>query len=92
MREVVHQIPASLTEGPSIGFAETIPDGHRGDLWRCDNCQTLWRIGESCDWCDRTGRTDGRCGAHIVHMPALAWRPATPWQRLIHRNHGRKTP
>ena len=50
-----------------------VPGGGWGDLWRCDDCGELWRVGSGCDRCD-PGLPSGRCG-----LP-LQWRPAT-WRQ-----------
>lgn len=31
-------------DGPLPPIARERPDGHIGDLWRCDACGMLWRI------------------------------------------------
>lgn len=46
-----------------------LPDGRRGDLWRCDDCEKLWRVVMK-----GPGRRD-------ASRPVWAWRPATLWQR-----------
>lgn len=53
--------------------------GARGDLWRCPYCRTLWRLGDSCDWCDRYG-----VATHVRGQCAVGtkWRPATLGQRI----------
>lgn len=66
-----------------------VPNGEFGDLWRCDRCQRLWRIGNACDWCDPKppGTLQSSQGNHpgVVHEPGkTAWRRATWWQRLIY--------
>ncbi|WP_304455927.1 hypothetical protein [Nocardiopsis sp. YSL2] len=82
-REVTWKLPV-----PADGSASTLPDSHtetladgdQGDLWRCDTCRALWRLGDACDWCDRYGYHDrGVCTI------GLRWRPATLWQRVRHR-------
>lgn len=87
-REVVHELP-SMSARPPTTAAETRPlefrfkepDGRIGDLWRCDTCRALWRIGDACDVCDRHG---GWRPPHLGgHALGIAWRPATLWQRLI---------
>lgn len=55
--------------------------GRLGDLWRCDDCRKLWRVGRICDNCDFYGVHRGG-GQHAV---GLAWRPATVWQRIRNR-------
>ncbi|RCG31920.1 hypothetical protein DQ384_05085 [Sphaerisporangium album] len=59
------------------------PTGQSGDLWRCDECHALWRIGHACDACDRYSTPHP--GAHAV---GLAWRPARWWQRLRYHRTG----
>jgi hypothetical protein len=61
-------------------------DGDRGDLWRCEDCGRLWRVGWACDACDwyGVGRHDGMCSV------GLAWRPAKLWQRIRYRRRGRR--
>ena len=61
---------------------ETVAAGHIGDLWRCDPCGRLWRIGYACDACDYYGSHDnphrGMCTV------GYKWRPASMWQRITH--------
>lgn len=54
------------------------------DLWRCDECGRLWRIGEACDWCERYGHKP-HYGGHAV---GRIWRPATRLQRIKYRGQG----
>lgn len=61
------------------------PEGQEGDLWRCDECRTLWRIDLACDLCRRYGEWPHRG----MHTTGLAWTYASLWQRLIYRNAGR---
>jgi hypothetical protein len=49
------------------------PDGERNDLWRCDDCGRLWRIGEP----------DRPAGGYVGG--GLEWMPATWWQRWRNR-------
>lgn len=58
------------------------PHGAYGDLWRCDDCRTLWRIGHACQVCDRYGEALPHRGGHAV---GNAWHPATLWQRLANK-------
>ena len=51
-----------------------VPNGQRGDLWRCDACGRLWRV----DY-----RPDENRGGHRAQ--GLEWLPASWWQRLRHR-------
>lgn len=60
------------------------PDGQLGDLWRCGECGTLWRIADACDICDQYG-PDSHHGGHAV---GRAWRIATRWQRLLNWRKG----
>lgn len=58
------------------------------DLWRCDECTQLWRVGYACDLCEHVkGRPHG--GVEVI---GYAWRPATFWQRLRHRPDREVTP
>jgi hypothetical protein len=88
MREVVYTLPAMPP--PPKGWQGNEPskpskmrateiDGKQGDLWRCDDCDRLWRIGLHCTVCTRGYSHYGRCGRTV------AWLPATLWQRLRHR-------
>jgi len=53
------------------------PDGDVGDLWRCDDCGRLWRVGVE---------PPPRGG----YSPRWeVWLPAYWWQRLRYRNAGR---
>lgn len=84
MREVTYTFPsASLNPDarPTPDSFET-PAGHLGDLWRCDECAALWRIGRACDVCEAYGPDQHRSGQCRVGM---AWRPASWWQRWRHR-------
>jgi hypothetical protein len=82
MRErIVHVPSTSLTPRVQVVPMKPPPepDGAQGDLWRCDDCGRLWRIGDVCDLCD-AGRDwhPGFCSAGSV------WRPARWWQRVRH--------
>jgi hypothetical protein len=55
--------------------------GQLGDLWRCDDCGELWRVGLSCGACDR-GAVPPHPGQH---MTGRSWWPATFWQRIKNR-------
>ena len=55
------------------------PEGTRDDLWRCDDCGKLWRLGSACDACE-TYRGTPHAGQHSV---GYGWRTATLWQRLL---------
>jgi hypothetical protein len=33
-----------------VPYRGLVPDGEFGDLWRCDDCNTLWRITLSHNW------------------------------------------
>jgi hypothetical protein len=62
------------------------PAGQVGDLWRCDDCGVLWRVGLACDFCDHFGDNRSHPGGHAV---GSCWRPATLWQRIRYRKLGR---
>lgn len=78
--EAVYQFPLLMGEGPGTEHRETVPDGSLGDLWRCDECNRLWRVGLVCDLCDRHG--DYPHGG--MHATGYRWRPARWWQRIAH--------
>lgn len=83
----VHKTPVDTHECAtprSDGFLGCVV-GQYGDLWRCDDCGELWRVGYACDYCDRYGDNPHR-GVHAV---GVMWRPATWWQRWRNRNKGR---
>jgi hypothetical protein len=84
-------VPNPAPSGPSLTFATQLPDGRIGDLWRCDHCRRLWRIGEACDLCDYRRRVIEHAGAHAV---GLAWRAARPFDhvRAWRRGMSRRTP
>ncbi|MFC6080991.1 hypothetical protein [Sphaerisporangium aureirubrum] len=63
------------------------PTGEYGDLWRCDECQTLWRIGHACELCEVYGAARPHLGGHAM---GFEWRPARWWQRLRHWRKGRR--
>lgn len=67
---------------PMRGGYTRSPDGSIDDLWRCDDCATLWRIGYACPPCDARGHSWPHAGTCVI---GLAWRPATLWQRIRHR-------
>lgn len=73
--------PSHTCDVPNHSFG---PNGSRGDLWRCDVCHDLWRIGLACDTCDRNGGFEHPG----VHQVGNTWRPATVWQRLRFYSHG----
>ena len=76
MRQRLVTIPsASMTPGVQTKplMMPPEPDGLRDDLWRCDDCGQLWRIGDP----------DLMVGGYAAGGPV--WRPATLWQRLRHR-------
>jgi len=70
--------------GWTTGLTEPMPDGDRGDLWRCD-CGRLWRLAEACDMCDAYGQHP-HGGQHAV---GNRWRPARLWQVIRHWRRGR---
>lgn len=83
-RERVFRVP-----GSDIGHTEHEPDGEFGDLWRCDRCRTLWRIGNACDYCDprEPGNLRSSQGRHpgLVHGAVKTkWRHATWLQRFFY--------
>lgn len=63
----------------------TYPAGRRHDLWRCDECRKLWRIGTRCDQCDPS---DGRATHLGQHAVGDKWRPARPGQRIRYWRKG----
>lgn len=64
---------------PTHGGYALTPMGRLGDLWRCDDCGALWRIGDACDLCDWAGEWRAHDGGHAL---GVTWRPATLWQRI----------
>lgn len=60
------------------------PDAKFGELWRCETCRKLWRVGRACPICDRYVHHagGGQCAV------GTAWRPASLWQRIKHRKDG----
>lgn len=83
MRLVTYALPG-FNSGQAISYDEKQVAGSFGDLWRCDDCGELWRIGNSCDDCDPRP-PGGRCMRGGYHPGGLAWRPATWWQRFRNR-------
>jgi hypothetical protein len=80
-RERFFRIPSGFAAGTEpIGHRDTVPAGEWNDLWRCDDCGRLWRVGNSCDYCDPSP-PGGRCFRGGYHAGGHAWRPATWWQR-----------
>jgi hypothetical protein len=75
--------PAHVCKPPRWDGYVTSPAGELGDLWRCDDCRELWRVGRSCAACDAFGHSShgGQC------MVGLAWLPATLWQRIRNRRN-----
>lgn len=59
--------------------------GRVGDLWRCDGCRKLWRIGLLCKGCDQEGRAT-ECPNGIS---GSWWYSATTWQRIRYIRRGR---
>jgi hypothetical protein len=47
------------------------PAGRRGEQWRCEVCDQLWRVGARCALCDRAAHPLVHGGQHTVGM---AWR------------------
>jgi hypothetical protein len=82
-REAVYEVPLSVRGSDTHVHRETVVDGAHGDLWRCDTCQQLWRVGDACDSCDRHNLR----GDHgtLLHTSIPAWRHATVWQRIRYR-------
>ncbi|GIH07476.1 hypothetical protein Rhe02_55430 [Rhizocola hellebori] len=54
------------------------------DLYRCDECRKLWRIGWACDICDYFGDHAGFGGGHKV---GYRWRRARMSQRIRFWRH-----
>lgn len=56
--------------GPFISFQRRgqVPDGQVGDLWRCDDCGRLWRIGS--------------VDPGVFGLSDREWCRAWPWQKL----------
>ena len=82
MRDIIYTISAEYCQGNQPArWTVMAVDGAQSDLWRCDTCGALWRVGIACDWCDAHG---SRPHAGL-HDDGLEWRPATLWQRLRHR-------
>lgn len=52
------------------------PDGQVGDLWRCDDCGTLWRI----------IKPEPRRYVNVFPSPWPRWREAGLWLRFRHRS------
>lgn len=82
-------LPTSLCppgQSKVLTLPATVVDGAYGDLWRCDECGRLWRVGADCDRCDRAVRERwGSCVPGRYHFVGLQWRPAYWWQRLRYR-------
>jgi hypothetical protein len=57
-------------EPPAI--ARVLPDAQPGDIWRCDDCDALWRI-----------RVRSTGGMFPMHVPE--WRKAGWWLRFLYR-------
>ncbi len=86
MRDLIAAVPRNpygrektqLNLGP-------VPDGHPGDLWRCDTCHQLWhlRVPQPQYQPEKLNR-----GAH-VSRPRPEWQPASWWQRWRYRHTGR---
>lgn len=89
MRTVTTTLPPFPTSGgkPFV-WSEDVPAGRFGDLWRCDACGELWRVGNGCDVCDPRSPSS-QCGRGGYHPGSVEWRPALWWQRLIHRKRDR---
>lgn len=85
-QEVFREVPTAWTGGKTgVGFTETVVDGQLNDLWRCDECDQLWRVGAYCDVCDARRQNGGRCARGVYHPAGLKWRPARFLQRLRNR-------
>jgi hypothetical protein len=85
MRTVTYQLPPAMLGGSApMVHKEQVPAGAFGDLWRCDPCGELWRVGNGCFSCDPAPPTS-HCRLGGFHPPGLTWRPATWWQRFRHR-------
>lgn len=87
MREEKIGIPPLMGSGPNLEWTATRPDGRRGDLWRCPDCQRLWRIGDGCHLDNAHGPHAGPCTPGWIREDA--WRPPTLWQRLRYWRKGR---
>jgi len=76
--------PATAPTGLAVARIPGLPRvvGRLGDLWRCDDCRKLWRVGRACDACELYGTHPG--GGQC--MVGLKWRPAGLWQRIKYRN------
>ncbi|GAA3550655.1 hypothetical protein GCM10022419_033650 [Nonomuraea rosea] len=79
--------PAHTCKPPSLGGYTLTPEGQHGDLWRCDDCAKLWRIGYACGLCDWLGDLWAHDGQHIT---GTAWRRASRWQEIRYRKRGRR--
>lgn len=76
---------------PRRAKLDDVPAGAWRDLWRCDDCGELWRVGNGCSACDPSPPS-GRCVRGGYHSPGYAWRPATWWQRFRTRRYTRRNP
>src|SRR6478736_8022542 len=68
MREVWVRPPAFRKEPEAkrpLHRMGDAPDGTFGDRWECD-CGKVWRIGRSCDFCDRCKNPQPHRGCHVV--------------------------
>jgi hypothetical protein len=79
-----HRCQPPLT--PDVQGIRAIPDGDRGDVWRC-GCRRdgrHWVIGLACDACETGGHGNPPAGMCTV---GLAWRPVTARRarRLVRR-------
>lgn len=74
--------PANGTAPSSLPDTHTVAvvDGHFGDLWQCDTCRGLWRVGFVCGWCDYYSRPALHPGSCAV---GLQWRRAPWWARFV---------
>lgn len=82
IRVAQFKIPTIMGRNEVAIHTEQVPDGEFGDLWQCDVCGELWRIGNACDLCDPNHPNNPRWHPGRLHGWArTAWRPATWRQR-----------
>jgi hypothetical protein len=81
--------PATYTLPPAHGTTAsrlpithtvTVVDGRPDDLWQCDTCAALWRVGFACDWCDYHSSPRLHSGSCAI---GLRWRRASWWTCLL---------
>lgn len=55
----------------------------RDDLWQCDTCDKVWRVGRDCDWCDQGHRYHGgQCSVLNKWRPS-SWSQARRYRRTL---------